>query len=58
MNVSKIKNKIASEYKINDGEKFNNKKILIHGGLILGSIAMICPFLWMVLTSLKRFLKL
>ena len=28
MNVSKIKNKIASEYKINDGEKFNNKKIL------------------------------
>ncbi|WP_430538059.1 carbohydrate ABC transporter permease [Clostridium perfringens] len=55
MNVSKIKNKIASEYKINDGEKFNNKKILIHGVLILGSIAMIFPFLWMVLTSLKTF---
>ncbi|EPZ9214976.1 carbohydrate ABC transporter permease [Clostridium perfringens] len=55
MNVSKVKNKIASEYKINDGEKFNNKKILIHGVLILGSIAMIFPFLWMVLTSLKTF---
>ncbi|EOU1474299.1 carbohydrate ABC transporter permease [Clostridium perfringens] len=40
---------------MNDGEKFNNKKILIHGVLILGSIAMIFPFLWMVLTSLKTF---
>ncbi|KKI92489.1 sugar ABC transporter permease [Bacillus sp. SA1-12] len=33
----------------------NRKKIVVHGLLIIGSIIMIMPFLWMVSTSLKSF---
>lgn len=40
---------------ISMSKKRNNKKRLIHIALIIGSIAMIFPFIWMILTSLKTF---
>lgn len=35
--------------------KINNSKLLVHIILIIGSIAMVFPFLWMILTSFKTF---
>ncbi|MEY2193523.1 carbohydrate ABC transporter permease [Neobacillus sp. BF23-41] len=34
---------------------FTNKTFLIHFVLIVGSVAMVVPFLWMILTSLKTY---
>ena len=34
-------------------QKDDNKKILIHIALILGTLFMVIPFVWMVLTSFK-----
>ncbi|CUU50326.1 MULTISPECIES: carbohydrate ABC transporter permease [Clostridium] len=35
-------------------ESLKSKKIIIHGILIIGSLAMLLPFIWMIITSLKN----
>jgi ABC-type sugar transport system, permease component len=34
-------------------ERLKSKKVIIHSILIIGSLAMLLPFIWMVITSLK-----